>query len=328
MSASPASPQPSVPPVSAARARLLVGLLGVFWGLNWIAVRFALDEVRPWGLRAIGMGLGALALFGWAAVRGRSLRVEPGVARRRLAIAGVLNIAAFGVFTAFAQLAASTSRVTIVTYTMPIWSVIFARLVLGERLDGWRTLALGLAACGLVVLIAPLLAPLRAGTLPAGALAGIGWALLAGIAWAAGTVYLKASRIEADPLAIAAWQLAAGFSAVAIGVLVFEGAPRGWPAQAVTWFAVAYHVLLGIALPYLLWFGIVGRTPAATAALGTLLVPVVAVLGAVALLGERPGPVDALGFVLIFGAAAAVLLRPTPAPSVPVTPIPRPGDPA
>jgi drug/metabolite transporter (DMT)-like permease len=326
MSARSASPSDPSPPVTAARARLVVGLLGLFWGLNWIAVRIALDEVRPWSLRAIGMGLGAAALFVWAVARGRSLRVAPGAARRRLAVAGVLNIAAFGVFTAFAQLAASTSRVTIVTFTMPIWSVVFARIALGERLDVWRTVAVALAAAGLAVLVAPLFAPLRAGTLAPGSLAGIGWALLAGIAWAAGTVYLKASRIDADPLAIAAWQLAAGFAAVAVGVLAFEGLPRGWPAYPGTWLAVAYHVLLGIALPYLLWFGVVGRTPAATAALGTLLVPVVAVLGAVLLLGERPGPLDTAGFALIFCAAAAVLLRPSPAAPATVPTPPRPGE--
>jgi len=184
-----------------ARARAGVVLLGVCWGLNWIAVRVALDEVRPWTLRCIGMGLGALVLLAWAYARGHRVRVAAGRARRQLAVAGLLNVAAFGVFTAFAQLSGSTGRVTMVAYTMPIWSVLFARVVLGERLDRWRMGALAAAAAGLAVLIAPLVR--------AGAVAGIGWALLAAIAWAAGTVYLKAARIQADPVAIALWQLVA-----------------------------------------------------------------------------------------------------------------------
>ncbi len=296
----------AAPDASSARARALVVLLGVCWGLNWIAVRVALHEIRPWSLRCLGMGLGTLVLLAWARARGSPLRIAPGGDRLRLAVAGLLNVAAFGVFTAFAQLAGSTSRVTMVTYTMPIWSVLFARVALGERLDATRLAAVGLAAAGLGVLIGPLAAT--------GATAGMGWALLAAIAWAAGTVYLKAARIPGDPVAIAAWQLAAGFAAVAVGAALAEGAPTGWPRDAATAWAVAYHVLLGMALPYLLWFAIVGRLPASTAALGTLLVPVVAVLGAVALLGERPTPADAVGFALIFAAAAAVLLRPSPGP--------------
>jgi drug/metabolite transporter (DMT)-like permease len=298
-----------------ARARAGVVLLGVCWGLNWIAVRVALDEVRPWTLRCIGMGLGALVLLAWAYARGHRVRVAEGRARRQLAVAGLLNVAAFGVFTAFAQLSGSTGRVTMVAYTMPIWSVLFARVVLGERLDRWRMGALAAAAAGLAVLIAPLVR--------AGAVAGIGWALLAAIAWAAGTVYLKAARIQADPVAIALWQLVAGFVAVALGALAFEGLPDAWPREPATVAAIVYHVLLGMALPYLLWFAIVRRLPASSAALGTLLVPVVAVLGAVVLLGERPSGADATGFVLIFAAAAAALLRPAP-----VAPTPPRADPS
>jgi drug/metabolite transporter (DMT)-like permease len=123
-------------------------------------------------------------------------------------------------------------------------------------------------------------------------------------------VYLKAARIEGDPIALAAWQLAAGAFAVAIGVAAFEGWPQGWPRHPATWAAMVHHVLLGIALPDLPWFGIVGRLPASSAALGTLLVPVVAVPGAIAVLGERPTAADRVGFALILAAAAAVLLRP------------------
>lgn len=291
----------AVPP---ARARALVVLLGACWGLNWIAVRIALDEIAPWTLRCIGMGLGTAVLLAWAAAGGRSLRIAAPRDRLRLGLAGLLNVAAFGVFTAFAQLAGSTSRVTLVTYTMPIWSVVLARIALGERLDATRSVAVALAVAGLAVLVGPLAAE--------GANAGTGWALLAALAWAAGTVYLKAARIPGDPVAIAAWQLAAGFVAVALGALLAEGGALAWPRDAATAWAVAYHVLLGMALPYLLWFSIVARLPAATAALGTLLVPVVAVVGAMAVLGERPSAVDAVGFVLILAAAAAVLLRPTP----------------
>lgn len=301
-------------------ARLGVVALGLCWGLNWVAVRIALHEVRPWSLRCLGMGLGTVVLLAWARSRGLPLAVPRGSARARLALAGLLNVAAFGVFTAFAQLSATTSRVTMVTYTMPIWSVLFARIVLGERLDATRVASLALAVAGLAVLLGPAAA--------AGSTAGMGWALAAALCWAAGTVWLKAAPIDADPVAVAAWQLAAGFGAVAVGAAIVEGPPRGWPADAATWAAIVYHVLLGMALPYLLWFGIVRRLPASSAALGTLLVPVVAVLGAVVVLGERPGAVDVTGFALIFAAAAAVLLRPAPSPDR-STPVARPtGGPA
>ncbi|MFL6930404.1 MAG: EamA family transporter, partial [Xanthobacteraceae bacterium] len=74
--------------------------------------------------------------------------------------------------------------------------------------------------------------------------------------------------------------------------------------------ALAFHGPIGTGIAYLLWFTIVGRLPAATASLGSLLTPVVGIGSTVLLVGERPTFADAIGFMLIFAAAAAVLLEP------------------
>ena len=57
---------------------------------------------------------------------------------------------------------------------------------------------------------------------------------------------------------------------------------------------------------------VIGKVSTATASLGTLANPVVGVIGSVILLGERPTSADWIGFALIFGAAACVLLQPRP----------------
>jgi drug/metabolite transporter (DMT)-like permease len=289
-----------------AASLVLVALLGLLWGFNWPAVRIALGEIPPWTLRAVGLLLGGLTLAGVAGLRGRSLSVRP-AHWPRLALAGVLSIAAFNVLLAFAQLAAPTSRAAIVAFTMPIWAALLARFALGERFDRRRVAGLGLGVAGLVALGAPLL---LAGRFQVGLL----YALLAGVSWAAGTVVTKRFPVEAAPLAVAAWQLLVGAACAAAGMLAFEGLPWPWPLQGSTLLALAYHVLLAQALAYLLWFEVVARLPAGTAALGTLLVPAVGVLGAVLLLGERPTATDALGLLLVVGAAAAVLLPPRAKP--------------
>ena len=50
--------------------------------------------------------------------------------------------------------------------------------------------------------------------------------------------------------------------------------------------------------------------PTITASLGSLLVPVVGIIAATVILGERPTVTDVIGFALIFAAAACVLLQP------------------
>ncbi len=289
-----------VPPTN--RSLLAVPLLALLWGLNWPAVRIVLGEVAPWTLRALGMGAGAALLFAIVIASGKSLAVPRGQ-RWRLALAGLLSIAGFNVLVAFAQLSGSTSRAAIVTFTMPVWAILLAWPLLGERPDARRAASLALGVAGLLLLAVPLL---RAGGLSRGVLFALG----AGLSWAAGTVLIKRWPVDAAPMPVAAWQLLAGAAAAAAGMLTFEGVPVPRMLSAPAWLALAFHIVLASALAYYLWFEVVARLPAGVAALGTLLVPVVGVSGAMLLLGERPSGFDLGGFALITAAAALALLRP------------------
>lgn len=288
----------------AGRAKALLLLLGVVWGLNWPAVKTALSQLSPWGLRSIGLGAAALTVFALGLLRGRRMSVRAGRDRLHVVVAGVLNIAAFNILLTFAQLGTATSRVAIITYSMPLWAALFARIALGERLDRVRVTGLLLGACGLAILLTPLIS---AGGLPPSILLALGAAL----SWAAGTIYSKWARISAEPLAVAAWQLLIGALVALTGLLSFEGMPH-WPdwhtVPSEVVIAVAYHVVFAMAVGYVLWFNIINNLPVGVATLGTLLVPVVGVIGAVVLLGERPGWSDLAGFALIFCAALCVLL--------------------
>jgi drug/metabolite transporter (DMT)-like permease len=75
--------------------------------------------------------------------------------------------------------------------------------------------------------------------------------------------------------------------------------------------ALIFAGMIGSAFAYLLWFEIVRRLPATTASLGVLSAPAVGVVASMLVLGERPSIHDIIGFVLILGAAACVLLAPT-----------------
>ncbi len=279
-------------------ARLTLVLVTIIWGLNWPSARFGLQDFSPWLFRTISFGAGALILLGVARSRGISLAIERGAARRHLAAAGLLSIGGFGIFAAFAQLATTTSRTAICAYTMPIWATLLARIFLGERLDARRGAALLLGIAGLAVLFRPLLA----NGVPLGALYALGSA----ISWAAGTVILKGARIEAHPIAITAWQLVAGTIAVAIG-LVIDGGTVSSDIHITSIAGMLYSTFIGTALAYLLWFQAIARLPASTAGLGTLLVPVIGVLAAMLLLGDRPTGDDLIGFALIFVAALCAL---------------------
>src|SRR6186713_2210025 len=142
---------------AASGAKLLVLLLAFAWGFNWIAAAVALQEVPPWSLRFIGTAIGAVTLVAATLLSGRSLRVPPG-AFKHILVAGFFNVAFFNICSAFSQLYGATSRAVIITYSMPIWASVLAWLILGDKLDRVRLIALGLCITGLTILVWPLFA--------------------------------------------------------------------------------------------------------------------------------------------------------------------------
>ncbi|MFZ3358127.1 MAG: DMT family transporter [Xanthobacteraceae bacterium] len=291
-------------------ARLMLLVLCVIWGATWPIMRIALYEIPPLSMRTVTAALGALTLYLACRVRGRSLRVPDLKAWAHITIASLLNIVAFTVFGSFAQLTAATTRVTILAYTMPIWAVLFAWPFLGERPNRTQSAALFLCASGLAILIYPL----AEAKIPL----GIWLALLTGVCWAAGTVYLKWAQIKADPMAVASWQVTIAFFVTAALMLIFEGKLHFAAASPLALVCTASTGFLANGVAYGLWFAIVRRLPAATASLGVLGSPVIGVVASILILGERPTTADFVGFALIFAASACVLFA---RPSVAKAPI-------
>lgn len=286
---------------TAGSAKLLVVLLAFAWGLNWVAAAIALREMSPWTLRFAGAGLGGAILFAAAFVTGHRLRVPRGE-QVHIMVAGFLNVAGFQLLSGFAQVSGATTRAIIITYTMPIWTVILSRLVLGEKLTAIRLLAFALCVAGVTILVWPLFA--------AGLPPSVFYSLGCALTWAVATVYVKWAKLTVEPLVNAAWQLLFGFAFITVGTFLFEGYPHLWPLGRATISAVLFVGIFGVGLAHFLWWSIVGRLPAITASLGTLLVPVIGVSASTILLGERLTPPDIVGFAMVFAAAACVLLQP------------------
>lgn len=284
------------------QARLMLVGLCLIWGFTWPAMKIALNEIPPLSMRASTAGIGTLTMLAICLVGRRSLRMPFGRTWLHVIAASLLNVVAFSLLSAFAQMETATSRVAILTYTMPIWAVLLAWAVLGERPTRVQATALGLCVVGLAVLISPLA---RTG-IPIGVLL----ALASGVSWAAGTVYLKWAYVSADPMGFASWQITVAFVLIAGAALIFDGGFKLGAAHTAAWLAVLFSGVAGNALAYAIWFAIVRRVSAVTASLGTLAIPVIGVIATVLIIGERPSATDIVGFALIFAASACVVLGP------------------
>ncbi len=283
-------------------------VLALLWGLNWPAVKIMLGTLPPLLMRGMAFSAAALVLGAVLLVR-RAPLLPPRADWAPLMAIGSLTVVAFGLFTAFAQLHNSTSRAAVLTFTMPVMAVVLARVVLGERINARTAWALVLCVAGITLLAAPALGLGAAhGSAPRPL-----WPLLlplgAAFSWALGTVVAKRWPTTGNPLCGLTWQMAlAAAVTLACAAMTGDPWPTAWPVAVVA--AFAFHVLFATALAYLLWFRMLATTGAGASAMTTLGVPVVGVLSAMALVGDRPQPIDWLGFALVLAAAGAIVWRP------------------
>ncbi len=289
------------------RPALIPPVLALAWGLNWPAVKIVLGTLAPFSFRALGLLSAALLLMLVAVLRGQRLW-PPRAAWPGIAIGALLTVGAFNICTAFAQLATSTARATVLTYAMPMISAVLAWAWLGERPSVRARWALALGSAGIGVLAWPALA--RLGGTASASWAGIALPLAAATAWAIGTVAAKRWPPVGSRLVHTAWQLAGGGVCALVGALSMGESlpsPALWPWQVQV--ATAFHIVFAMAMAYALWFSLLEQGSTAVSALTTLAVPVVGVLGAMALVGDRPSALDWAGFALVLSAAALVLVQ-------------------
>ncbi len=290
------------------RALVLLGVLSLVWGLNWIVVAVALRDFGPWTFRAISLGVAVAAMFAIARWRGDSLAV-PKAVRLRLLLAGAFNIAIWNVATAYAVMLIPSGHAAVIAFSMPLWAAIIGFLFLGERLGLRHLVALGFGVAGITLLM------IEDFVLFAQAPLGLSLGILAAIVWALGTFLQKRTPWNMPMVALLFWQMLCGLVPITIGAAILELPYQATPSLAGTGMAI-FVGLVPLAVGMASWFSIVKLLPAHVAALSTVSVPVVAVLSGGWVLGEPLGVIQYAALAATVVALGLVLLVPErPAPA-------------
>jgi drug/metabolite transporter (DMT)-like permease len=288
-------------PVSPATASILLGLIILFWGVNWPVMKIGLAYVGPLTFAATRLGLAAVILFALLAATGRLTRPT----RRDWPIVltvGTLQMAAFlGLVTVGLQ-HVDAGRSAILAYTTPLWVVPGAALFLGEQLRGRRLAGFVLGMGGVAVLFNPFGFDWSAPQV----VLGNGLLMLAAVAWAVQIVQIRGHDWDSPPLVLAPWQLTIGALLLApLAVALEGGAPVRW-----TWTLGAVLAFNGIAATAFCYVAVITvnrALPAVTTSLALLAVPAAGLAFSAALLGEPVGPTKAAGLGLIVAGLALVV---------------------
>lgn len=278
----------------------LLAVTAIGWGLNFPIMKFLLSEWPPLSARGLSgiVGAAALALI---AVWQRQRLAVPRAMRLRLVLVSVLTISSWVAFMGLALVWLDAREAAVLAISVPVWVALLAWPVLGERLTALRAAALVVALGGIFILIG-------GNSIDAGIekLPGLLMALVGAVCVGLGTVLTKHFPLEMPPTSLAAWQIGIGCVPVAIAGLLIER-PDPAALSAVGWASMVYLTLVQFCLCYVCWFAALERLPAATASIGTLLVPVVGVLSAAAMLHEPFGLREFVALAVALGGVGLAL---------------------
>jgi drug/metabolite transporter (DMT)-like permease len=281
-------------PERAAWIGLLV--LTVIWSLNWTVMKVAMRDAGPFTFSAQRYVIGTVVLFALLALQRRSLKPTPWPTT--IAI-GLCQTTGFQALAQWALVSGGAGKTALLAYSMPFWVVPLAWWWIHEKPGPRRWGCIALAAAGFVCVVRP--------WRPIGAPHSIVMAIIAGLAWAIGTVLSKRvfqQHPEVTPLRLTAWQMLVGTIGLVILALCVQQREVAWTGQYIA--ALLYNGLLSSGVCWVLWALIVQRLSASAAGLTSLAIPVAGVLFAWGLLAERPSAAEWIGIALI-AAALAIL---------------------
>src|SRR5665648_331425 len=245
----------------ASRGTAALILLALIWGYNWVVMKIGLGYAQPFAFAALRTFLGSLSLFLVLVLLRRSLRPR---AIGFTIVIGLLQTTGFIGFLMWALQSGGAGKTSVLTYTMPFWLLLLAWAFLGERLKGMQWPAVGLALLGLLLVLSPWRLQ--------GAFSSM-LAVAAGISWAASAIVVKTlqKRQDVDLLSLTTWQMLFGsLPLILIALLTGHGGPE-WSAPFI--WALAYNVVLGNALAWLLWMFALRKLSAGAAAVEAFALP-------------------------------------------------------
>ena len=270
-------------------------VLSLTWGYTWVLAKQGLTYAPPFAFAAERCVGGALTLILVLKLIGRPLKlVAPGPT---LAI-GLTQVAGFMVFQTWALVEGGPGKTAVLIFTMPIWTLLMAWPLLGERVRGKQWLAAASTLIGLLLIIEPwdMHSSLFSKFL----------GLMAALCWATGTILIKRLRstTPVDLLTLTAWQMILGAVPLVVLSLVVTERPTDW---SISYMGILAFMSIGsTAMCWWLWIYILDRVPAWEASLSVLGTPVVAILSSRLTFGEEFKTSEVAGILLI-GTGLALL---------------------
>jgi len=272
------------------------------WGLNQVAIKFALLDIPPFIQGAL-RSLGALPVVIMAA----RLRGVPLFSRDGTLIAGVTAGALFGLEFAFIYrglVFTTASRGVVFVYTAPFFIALGARVFLREWLSPTQWGGLALSFLGIVVAMG-----VPDPTVDADVLLGDGLLIVGGVLWAATTLVIKGTVLATAPTEkTSVYQFAVSAAVFVVAAALFGERMGGMPGPvALSW--LAYQSIWVLAITFTIWLGLVVHYSASRLSAFSFLTPLCGVAAGHVIMGDPITPTFGVAVALVIAGLVLVNRR-------------------
>lgn len=249
-------------------------LVVVIWGLNFIFVKFALQDLSPLLLCAVRFLLASVpAIF---------FIKRPAAPFRIIAAYGLFMFALqFALLFIGMKVGMQPGLASLLMQVQVFFSMFFAAIFIGEIPGLWQIIGALVSFTGIGLVGMHLESN--------GSLLGFILVIAAAATWGLGNLITKKVH-NINMIALVVWGSFVAFLPMTLLSLIFEG-PHSWvnSYQHLTWLGInstLYIVYASTWIGYGVWNWLISRYPVAIIVPFTLLVPVVGILSAIIILGE------------------------------------------
>ncbi|MET3683592.1 drug/metabolite transporter (DMT)-like permease [Alkalibacillus flavidus] len=251
----------------------------LIWGYTWVLMKASLDYMGPFTFSSFRFGTGALTLL--LIVWITRLGFPPKRYVKPLMAIGFLQTTVVFTLVMFALMFVEAGKSSVLLYSMPVWSSLFAVKWLGEPLTRWRTAGL---VSGLLGLLTILGWDIWLGQSLA-VIAGELLIILSAVSWAGANILYRLKVSDLPKIQSSAFQMLFGVIGIFLATLVMEGGQSiDFTAESI--YYIMFSGVLASALCFTVWYVIMSTVDMVTATISTLLVPMFGLLFSHLLLNE------------------------------------------
>jgi drug/metabolite transporter (DMT)-like permease len=274
---------------------VLVLCVVVIWAASFSVVKFGLREMGPLSFATIRFAAGAVFLLVWVCVaEGR-----PTIRREDWLRVVLVGLTAIGVYQAFFTVGlkyTTASNSSLMLATIPAWTALFAAASGQERVSRLQIVGILFSFVGVAAIIRGADGRLA---MTSETLVGDAMTIVAAALSGLSTVLSKRLLSRYSSLRVMSVAMLCG-SLFLVAISVPEMAAQEWSHISwSTWLALGFSAVPAAGFAYVIWFKSVGEIGASRTVIYNNLIPPVAILFAVAMLGERFTPLQSLGAVIV-----------------------------